>query len=161
MGLFHPIGTPRVLPSEYNTGPIGTRFQAHAPSSLSTSQGFHPVTTTRPHIKTTPAELPTQDHSYDRLLVSCETGFPPRLGPTLKLFSRSGASRFANNFTCRRQDNSPGLPVFRAFSRAIPGFPSPHEFSTSPGPEYDASHFSPCGERALLTFQPSGSELIL
>lgn len=60
MGLFHPTGTSRVMSSESNTGSIGTRFQVHAPSSLSTSQGFHPVVTTCPHSQGDP-------HGFTRL----------------------------------------------------------------------------------------------
>lgn len=98
VGLFHPTGTPRVVSSELDPRSIGTRFRVHAPSSLSTSQGFHPTVTICPHSQINPHGFTRWDSSCGELLVSCETGSPLRFGPTLKLCSRSGAFWYRQRF---------------------------------------------------------------
>lgn len=98
VGLFHPTGTPRVMSSESDPRSIGTRFQVHAPTSLSASQGFHHDVTTCPHSQDNPPGFTRWDSSRTGLLVSCETGSPLRLGPTLKLCSRSGAFWYRPRF---------------------------------------------------------------
>jgi hypothetical protein len=161
VGFFHPTGTPRVMPSEYDTGPVGTCFQAHAPSSLPASQGLHPIARSALTFRQPQRYYPHRIiHTTDSHLF--RDGLPSQAWTDLEalLPTRSAPLRQQFHLQAARQLSWPSH---------LQGFPpSPHRvspalssFHAPQGVSVTTAAYSPCGARALLVFQPSGRKLTL